>query len=97
MYSKLHQDTISEAVVAFPVPEVIVESRGSVIENVISNTTAFKEAESPDITDMTKIIGSIAWNCFKQNIILDGAGTNVDVTEHRKGFTSEVVSGITVA
>ena len=100
VYSKLHQDIISEVkyfistVVAFPVSEVIVKSLGTIIENVISNTIAFKEADSPGITDMTEISGSIARNCFKQNIILDGYDTNVDFVKHRKGFTSGVVRGI---
>ena len=115
MYSKLDQDTLSEvkyfmsAVVAFPVSEAIVESWGSVIDNVISNKIAFKEADSPDITDMTekvvfiKLVGpspGAASNrkLFKRALILMYDGT--DFAKHftvksRKGFTSKVVGRIT--
>ena len=60
LYYKLDQHTLSEikhfmsCVVAFPVSEAIVESWGSVIDNVISHKTAFKEADSPDEADMTE-------------------------------------------
>ena len=81
VYSKLDQDTLSEvkyfmsAVVAFPVSEAIVESWGSVIDNVISNKIAFKEADSPDITDMTekvvfiKLVGPLPGAASNQKII----------------------------
>ena len=48
---KPDQGTVSEvkyfmpAVVAFPVSEAIVETWGSVIENVFSNKIIFKEAD----------------------------------------------------
>ena len=60
VYSKLDQDTLSEVkyfisvVAAFPVAEAIVESWGSVIENIFSNKIYFKETNSPDITKMTE-------------------------------------------
>ena len=43
-------------VVAFPVSEAIVESSRSVIDAVISNKVAFKDAETPDTQMGTTIL-----------------------------------------
>ena len=74
-------------VVAFPVSEAIVESWGSVIDNVISQKTAFKEADSPDEADMTekvvfvKLVGPSAGavsnrKLFKRALVLMYSGTD---------------------
>ena len=83
LYYKLDQHTIkTSCVVAFLVSEAIVESWGSVIDNVISHKTAFKEADSPDEVDMTekvvfvKLVWPICWGCIKQKALYKSAHIN---------------------
>ena len=100
IFSELDHVTLSEVkycisvVVVFPVSEAIVESWGSVIENVLSINIAFTEANLPDITEIIyQISGPIAnRKLFKSALILMYGG--VDFATHftvnsRKGFTSK--------
>ena len=97
------------SVVAFPISEAIVESWGSVIDNVMADKIAFKESNGSDITDYTekivfiKLVGPAPGvhynrNLFKRALVLMYDGSDYAkhfVAKSRIGYTSKVVERIT--